>query len=120
MKKTGFSAIFYKTPRVFYSPPLCYNFFMDYYVFMDEAIKEAKIAEALGDVPVGAVAVCDGKIIGRGYNQKEIAQTPTGHAEITALQEAAKNLGQWRLQDITLFVTMEPCPMCAGRFYRPA
>ena len=87
---------------------------MDYYVFMDEAIKEAKKAEAEGDVPVGAVAVLNGEIIGRGHNQKERDQDPAGHAEIAALREAAAYLQNWRLQDVTLFVTMEPCPMCAG------
>ncbi len=87
---------------------------MDYYVFMEEAIKEAKKAEAMGDVPVGAVAVRNGEIIGRGHNRKEIANDPSGHAEIAALKEAAAALNNWRLKDVTLFVTMEPCPMCAG------
>ena len=81
---------------------------------MDEAIKEAKKAEAEGDVPVGAVAVLNGEIIGRGHNRKEQDQDPAGHAEIAALREAAKHLRSWRLQGVTLFVTMEPCPMCAG------
>ena len=105
-----------KTRRfALFSPPfLCYNKGMDYYVFMDEAIKEAKKAEAEGDVPVGAVAVLNGEIIGRGHNQKERDQDPAGHAEIAALREAAAYLQNWRLQDVTLFVTMEPCPMCAG------
>ena len=87
---------------------------MDYYVFMEEAIKEAKKAEALGDVPVGAVAVRNGEIIGRGHNRKELENDPSGHAEIAALKEAADHLDNWRLKDVTLFVTMEPCPMCAG------
>lgn len=87
---------------------------MDYYIFMEEAIKEAKKAEALGDVPVGAVAVKDGIIIGRGHNKKEIENDPAGHAEIAALKEAAAAVNNWRLSEVTLFVTMEPCPMCAG------
>lgn len=87
---------------------------MDYYIFMEEAIKEAKKAEALGDVPVGAVAVLNNEIIGRGHNKKEIENDPSGHAEIAALKEAAKYLNNWRLSDVTLFVTMEPCPMCTG------
>ncbi|MBQ2763771.1 MAG: tRNA adenosine(34) deaminase TadA [Firmicutes bacterium] len=87
---------------------------MDYYIFMDEAIREAKKAEANGDVPVGAVAVFNNEIIGRGYNQKEAKNDPSGHAEIAALKEAAQHLNNWRLSDVTLFVTMEPCPMCTG------
>ncbi len=86
----------------------------DYYDFMKEAIREARAAERAGDVPVGAVAVKDGKIIGRGRNRKEAAADPAGHAEIEALREAAARLKTWRLTDVTLFVTMEPCPMCAG------
>ncbi|MBQ4092228.1 MAG: tRNA adenosine(34) deaminase TadA [Firmicutes bacterium] len=81
---------------------------------MDEAIREAKKAEANGDVPVGAVAVCNNEIIGRGYNKKEAENDPSGHAEIAALKEAAQHLNNWRLSDVTLFVTMEPCPMCTG------
>lgn len=87
---------------------------MDYYVFMNEAIKEAKKAEARGDVPVGAVAVLNNEIIGRGHNQKEQNRDPSGHAEIAALREAANYLHNWRLKDVALFVTMEPCPMCSG------
>ena len=87
---------------------------MDYYVFMDEAIKSAKTAAAAGDVPVGAVAVKDGKIIARGYNRKEAKQDPSAHAEIEVLRAAAKALGKWRLNGVTLFVTMEPCMMCMG------
>lgn len=87
---------------------------MDYYEFMDEAICEAKKSEALGDVPVGAVAVYQDRIIGRGYNRKEIENDPSGHAEIIALRNAATYMKNWRLHGVTLFVTMEPCPMCAG------
>lgn len=87
---------------------------MDYYYFMDEAIKEAKKAEASGDVPVGAVAVYEGQIVGRGHNRKEAANDPVAHAETEALRKAAATLKSWRLNNVTLLVTMEPCPMCAG------
>ena len=75
---------------------------------------EAKKAETQGDVPVGAVAVYDGRVIGRGHNGKEQKNDPTSHAETEALREAATALNSWRLKGVTLFVTMEPCPMCAG------
>ena len=79
------------------------------------AIEEAKKAEALGEVPVGAVVIDkNGEIIGRGYNTRETRQRPTGHAEIIAIEEAAKHKNSWRLSDCTLYVTLEPCPMCAG------
>ena len=81
---------------------------------MDEAIREANTAAENGDVPVGAVIVCEGEIIGRGHNRKEAAADPTAHAEIEALRDAARTLGNWRLKGCTLFVTMEPCPMCMG------
>lgn len=87
---------------------------MDYYVFMNEAIKEAKKAACNGDVPVGAVIVYEGQIIGRGRNRKEQANDPVAHAETEAIREAAAYLKSWRLNGVTLFVTMEPCPMCAG------
>lgn len=87
---------------------------MDYYVFMQEAIKEAEKAVVHDDVPVGAVAVYQGRIIGRGHNKKEAENDPVGHAETEALRKAAQVLKTWRLNGVTLFVTMEPCPMCAG------
>jgi tRNA(adenine34) deaminase len=71
-------------------------------------------AERRGEVPVGAVVVRDGRIIGRGYNLRETTGDPTAHAEILALREAALDVGWWRLLDCTLYVTLEPCPMCAG------
>ncbi len=77
------------------------------------AIDEARAAAAAGDVPVGAVVVADGQIIGRGRNRRELDHDPTAHAEINALREAAKALGMWRVE-ATLYVTQEPCPMCAG------
>ena len=82
--------------------------------FMREAIKEARRAAAKGEVPVGAVIVCDGQIIGRGHNLRERLGDPTAHAELLAIREAACRLGGWRLNGCTLYVTMEPCPMCAG------
>ena len=87
---------------------------MDHEQFMREAFAEATLAFQKGDVPVGAVAVRDGQIIGRGHNRKEDLKDPTAHAEMLALQEAARTLGGWRLIGVTLYCTMEPCPMCAG------
>ncbi len=81
---------------------------------MKQALAEAEKAAALGEVPVGAVAVLGGEIIGRGYNRKESDHDPTAHAEIMALKEAAAFLQNWRLLDVTLYCTLEPCPMCAG------
>jgi tRNA(adenine34) deaminase len=81
---------------------------------MREALAEAERAPAHGDVPVGAVAVREGIIVGRGHNRREAHADPTAHAEMIALQEAARNLGGWRLAGVTLYCTLEPCPMCAG------
>jgi tRNA(adenine34) deaminase len=82
--------------------------------WMQAAIAEARLAEAEGEVPVGAVLVCDEQIIGRGHNERESSQDPTQHAEMIAIRQAAKHLGSWRLIDTALYVTLEPCPMCAG------
>ena len=82
--------------------------------WMALALQEAEKAFHLGEVPVGCVIVQQEKIIGRGHNQRESLQDPTAHAEILALQEAARNVGQWRILDATVYVTLEPCPMCAG------
>ena len=82
--------------------------------WMQAAIEEARLAEAEGEVPVGAVIVHDGQIIGRGHNERELSQDPTTHAEMIAIRQAARALGSWRLIDTTLYVTLEPCPMCAG------
>ncbi len=82
--------------------------------WMREAIAEAKLAEGKGEVPVGAVIVHEGNIIGRGHNLRELSQDPTTHAEMIAIRQAAEALGSWRLIDTTLYVTLEPCPMCAG------
>jgi len=81
---------------------------------MQIAIKEAKIAEENGDVPIGAIVVYQNQIIGRAYNQREQLQDPTAHAEIIALTQAAAFLESWRLHGCTMYVTLEPCTMCAG------
>ncbi len=83
-------------------------------LFMEEALREARRAEAAGEVPVGAVIVCDGRIVGRGCNLNFTGADPTAHAEIVALREAGRSLGNHRLPDCEMFVTVEPCPMCAG------
>ncbi len=83
--------------------------------WMREALLEAEAAAAAGDVPVGAVIVgANGELVARGRNERELAQDPTGHAEIAALRRAAAALGHWRLEGATVYVTLEPCPMCAG------
>ena len=82
--------------------------------FMSEALLLAKEAYALGEVPVGALVVREGEIIGRGHNKREALGSATAHAEIIAIEEACKALGAWRLDGCTLYVSMEPCPMCAG------
>ena len=87
---------------------------MDENFWMGEALAEARTAMALGEVPVGAVVVKDGRIVGRGHNRRETDRDPTAHAEMLAIREAARELGGWRLSGCTLYVTMEPCPMCAG------
>ncbi len=81
---------------------------------MRRAIELATHAAQLDEVPIGAVVVHDGEIVGEGYNTKEHEFNPTAHAEIIAIQQAAQRLGRWRLHGCTLFVTLEPCPMCAG------
>src|SRR5437763_862312 len=81
---------------------------------MSEALDEARAAAEHGDVPVGAVALVDGRIVGRGHNRREVDQDPTAHAELLALRQAAVAVGSWRLNQVTLVVTLEPCPMCAG------
>jgi len=81
---------------------------------MRAALAEAERAFEHGDVPVGALAVHDGAIIGRGHNRREADGDPTAHAEMLALREAAQALGSWRLLGVTLYCTLEPCPMCAG------
>lgn len=82
--------------------------------YMDQAIEEAMKAYRMGEVPVGAVIVKNRKIIGRGHNMVESMNDPSLHAEIVAIREAAKSLGTWRLKGCTMYVSLEPCPMCAG------
>ncbi len=82
--------------------------------FMALALAEAKAALAEGEVPVGAVLVKDGEVIARARNRREADHDPTAHAELLALREGARRLGDWRLRGCTLYVTLEPCPMCAG------
>lgn len=82
--------------------------------FMTQALAEARRARELGEVPVGAVVVKDDRIIARGYNRRETDGVATAHAELLAMEEACRELGRWRLSDCTLYVTLEPCPMCAG------
>ncbi len=82
--------------------------------YMRIAIEEAKIAASLGESPIGAVIVQDGKVVGRGHNTTETAKDPTCHAEMNAIRDAARNLGGWRLPHCSMYVTLEPCPMCAG------
>lgn len=81
---------------------------------MEEALREAARAQAAGEVPVGAVVVCDGRVVGRGFNRNLSDSDPTAHAEIVALREAGRTVGNHRLLDCEMFVTIEPCAMCAG------
>jgi tRNA(adenine34) deaminase len=81
---------------------------------MQEALALARAAGERGEVPVGAVAVFEGRIVGRGANAREEAHDPTAHAELLAIQDAARTLGRWRLTGVTVYVTLEPCTMCAG------
>ena len=83
-------------------------------LFMREALGAAHCAQELGEVPIGAVIVHEGKVVGQGYNLRETSQDPTTHAEIIAIRQAAAALGSWRLLDCTLYVTLEPCVMCMG------
>lgn len=82
--------------------------------FMREALKEAQKAYELGEVPIGAVIVKNTKIVGWGHNMRESLKDPTAHAEIIAIRKASEHLGGWRLIDCEMYVTVEPCPMCAG------
>lgn len=82
--------------------------------FMKEAVKQAKKAWKIGEVPIGCVIVYEGKIIGRGYNRRTTDKNPLAHAEILAIKKASKKMNDWRLEDCTLYVTLEPCQMCSG------
>ncbi|MCP3026871.1 tRNA adenosine(34) deaminase TadA [Halobacillus sp. A5] len=82
--------------------------------YMNLALEQAGIAESAGEVPIGAVIVHNGAVVAAGYNKRETSQLASSHAEFTAIEEANLKLGSWRLEDCTLYVTLEPCPMCAG------
>ena len=82
--------------------------------YMKEALKQARKAGKIGEVPIGCVIVRDGKIIARGYNRRNTDKTTLAHAELAAIKKASKAVGDWRLEDCTLYVTLEPCQMCAG------
>ena len=86
----------------------------EYEKYMKEALKEAKKAYRLGEVPIGCVIVYEGKIIGRGYNRRNTDKTTLAHAEISAIKKASKIIKDWRLEGCTLYVTLEPCQMCSG------
>lgn len=86
----------------------------DHTYYMQLAIEQARKAEEIGEVPIGAVVVCDGEVVAAAYNRREIDNDPAGHAEFIALKEASHKLGRWRLSGCTVYVTLEPCIMCAG------
>jgi len=83
-------------------------------VYMTMALAEAQRAAEMGEVPIGAVVVCEGAVVSAACNRREIDHDPAGHAEFLAIREASQRLGRWRLSDCTVYVTLEPCPMCAG------
>lgn len=83
-------------------------------IFMQEAIKQAELAKEKNEVPIGAVIVLHGEVIATGCNARETSQSTLSHAELIAIQEANEKIGSWRLEECTLYVTLEPCPMCAG------
>lgn len=91
-------------------PPLVQD---DHY-WMERALALARKAESIGEVPIGAILVKDGKIVGRGFNRRESLNDPTAHAETIAIRQASRKIDAWRLTDTTLYVTLEPCPMCMG------
>ncbi len=82
--------------------------------YMREALKEAKKATRLGEVPIGCIIVYEDKIIGRGYNKRNTKKTTLAHAELIAIEKASKALGDWRLEECTMYITLEPCQMCSG------
>lgn len=86
--------------------------------YMALALEEARLAVAEGEVPIGALVVCDGAIVSRAHNTREMDNDPTAHAELIAIREASQRLGRWRLSDCTVYVTLEPCPMCAGAMHQ--
>jgi tRNA(adenine34) deaminase len=86
--------------------------------FMGLALDQARRAAGIGEVPIGAVVVCEGAVVASACNRREIDHDPAGHAELLAIREAARKLGRWRLSDCTVYVTLEPCPMCAGLMHQ--
>jgi tRNA(adenine34) deaminase len=90
---------------------------VDDVTYMALALEDARAAAAMGEVPIGAVVVCDGAVVSRGHNRRETDADPTAHAEMIAIREAAAKLGRWRLSECTVYVTLEPCPMCAGAMH---
>lgn len=90
------------------------EFDLNHEKFMKKAIEQARKAELIGEVPIGCVIVRDGKIIARGYNRRKNDKNTLSHAELTAINKACKKTGDWRLEDCVLYVTLEPCQMCAG------
>ncbi|TDB38221.1 MAG: nucleoside deaminase [Actinobacteria bacterium] len=87
-------------------------------MYMRMALDEARLAAEKGEVPIGAVIVCDGAVVARAHNTREIDNDPTSHAELIAIRDAAAKLGRWRLSDCTVYATLEPCPMCAGAMHQ--
>jgi tRNA(adenine34) deaminase len=87
-------------------------------VYMSMALEQARRAAEIGEVPIGAVVVCDGAVVAHGMNRREVDHDPAGHAEFLAIREAANRLQRWRLSDCTVYVTLEPCPMCAGLMHQ--
>ena len=86
--------------------------------YMAMALAQARRAEKIGEVPIGSVVVCDGAVVSAGYNRREIDHDPAGHAEFLAIRDASRSLERWRLSDCTVYVTLEPCPMCAGLMHQ--
>ena len=86
--------------------------------YMAMAIEQAQLAEKIGEVPIGAVVICEGAVVAHGHNRRETDNDPAGHAEFIAIREAAAKLERWRLSDCEVFVTLEPCPMCAGLMHQ--
>jgi tRNA(Arg) A34 adenosine deaminase TadA len=86
--------------------------------YMAMALDEARRARAMGEVPIGAVVVCDGAVVAGAHNRRETDHDPLAHAEVLAIREAARRLERWRLSDCTVYVTLEPCPMCAGAMHQ--
>jgi tRNA(Arg) A34 adenosine deaminase TadA len=87
-------------------------------MYMAMALDEARLAEQIGEVPIGAVVVCEGAVVTRAHNRREIDADPSAHAEFIAIRDASRKLERWRLSDCTVYVTLEPCPMCAGLMHQ--